>query len=145
MDEVVSLICIKVGGKLRVRIASPNYMSFANCRFPRNIRKEGCQYTVSKSDVTLCSGSSGTYFYRIGKKSIKIIENIEDVSLAKIFEDEKSDCVICMEADKESVFAPCGHFYCCESCAKQIYNNGSGKCPICRASISQIVSRDKIQ
>jgi len=37
-EEVVRLQCVKVNGKLRIRVVSPGFNLDANCQFPRNIR-----------------------------------------------------------------------------------------------------------
>ena len=44
------------------------------------------------------------------------------------------ECVICMEADIQVVFVPCGHIVCCASCAEH-----QQACPTCRADIVQRV------
>jgi len=46
-----------------------------------------------------------------------------------------TECCICLTEDKDSVFIPCGHVCCCESCAKKINDSGQS-CPICRASVT---------
>lgn len=44
--------------------------------------------------------------------------------------DEKL-CPVCYEREKNSIFIPCGHIYCCLECSYNI-----DPCPICRSSIS---------
>ena len=44
------------------------------------------------------------------------------------------ECVVCMEANIQVVFVPCGHIVCCAGCAEQVQS-----CPSCRANIVQRV------
>ncbi|KAL0680036.1 hypothetical protein Bca4012_008017 [Brassica carinata] len=44
--------------------------------------------------------------------------------------------VICEDASSEAACVPCGHVAGCVSCLKEIKNK---KCPICRASIDQVI------
>ena len=46
-------------------------------------------------------------------------------------------CVVCMERDREVVFE-CGHFICCEICAKDCITNQQ-ICPLCRANSSTYI------
>ena len=39
-------------------------------------------------------------------------------------------CVVCMDAQKKTLFQPCGHLVCCESCAVMV-----DACPMCRKPI----------
>eukprot|EP00039_Didymoeca_costata_P007709 m.103016 g.103016 ORF g.103016 m.103016 type:complete len:341 (-) comp13793_c0_seq2:766-1788(-) len=43
-------------------------------------------------------------------------------------------CVICLDADRDSVFLDCAHQVCCQQCAANVIN-----CPICRAPIRRVV------
>lgn len=147
--EFVKLKCLKVSGKLRVRIVSPGYNHDANCQFPTAIRKEGQEYLVPIEDVSFCERANRKFFYRIGKKNIKIIptqnvENAENVNIDKVYgdDDEDKECCVCLTQEKDIVFAPCGHFTCCDSCGS---NLNPKVCPICRAQIKQIVKRDQIE
>lgn len=47
---------------------------------------------------------------------------------------EERTCKVCMDAQVDTVFLPCGHFVCCAECAKQLQ-----RCPICRICISGTV------
>ena len=52
-----------------------------------------------------------------------------------------TECCICLSSDNQFVIlAPCGHYCSCNVCASKI-----NKCPICRAQISQIVTKDMLQ
>lgn len=57
----VELLCTRVGGKLRMRVASEDYDQSLNIQFPRSIREEGVHYVVD----TLQLAANGT-FYRAG-------------------------------------------------------------------------------
>ncbi|CAD6220152.1 unnamed protein product [Miscanthus lutarioriparius] len=49
-----------------------------------------------------------------------------------------STCVICLDAPVEGACIPCGHMAGCMSCLKDIESKKWG-CPICRATINQVV------
>jgi hypothetical protein len=44
-------------------------------------------------------------------------------------------CIVCISARAEYAITPCGHMCACVSCYKKISDN----CPVCRASIDQII------
>jgi hypothetical protein len=46
-----------------------------------------------------------------------------------------SQCPCCCEAQQNAAFSPCGHLYACTRCAHRLYDNGRGKCPVCRVPI----------
>jgi hypothetical protein len=135
--DLVRFRCVKDGSKLRVRVISPGYNTLANCQFPRNIRADGAEYTVPREDVSFNENAQMKFFYRVKAKNIR---RIDEVVIAHIYEAEDSLCVVCMDAQTDVVFAPCGHFCCCSGCGRAIGN----KCPICRANITRIVNRDQI-
>lgn len=58
--------------------------------------------------------------------------------LNEIVVDANSLCIICFERIKNSVFLKCGHGGVCYACALDTCVV-SGKCPLCRSPISQIV------
>jgi hypothetical protein len=158
MSGQVFLQCLKVGSKLRVRIISPGFNHTANCQFPRNVRLAGRKFAVPPSSITFAEGPNHKFFYRVNKNYITILDQSESTDNIvsteineqllkdiKIFENlDDEDCIICMDIKKDVVFAPCGHYCSCSSCA-MIVKNGQGKCPICRSLISIIVKRDQIQ
>lgn len=53
----VELVCFREGGKLRVRVATPNYEDF-NIQFPRAIRAEGAHYVVDELELS----ADGTFY-----------------------------------------------------------------------------------
>jgi hypothetical protein len=136
----VILKCVKVAGKLRIRIASPGYLNTANCQFPRKLRKEGFTYTVNANQIKLVT-SRARNFYRVTYNEIN--EGPGGLSLAniKIYDDkDEPDCAICLCEPKKMVFMPCGHFYVCQTCAKSLK-----LCPICRAPIVAQIEKEQIQ
>lgn len=136
-DEMVELVCVAEGSRLRVRITSPGYLAQANCQFPRAIRVVGRRYRVPASDVRLVVG--GRNFYHVGNKHIACLD--EPAGVAKVYEDEgEASCAICLEGFKDTVFAPCGHFYCCAPCAAAVRN-----CPICREPIASRLNKSQIE
>jgi len=141
----VRLRCSKIANKLRVRIISPGYNHESNCQFPTAIRKNGQEYMVPSTDISFCERSNQKFFYRIGKKNISVVDSnlfpIEN-SIEKVYGDDDTDteCCICLTEEKDVVFAPCGHYTCCNTCSIKIK-----ECPICRAYIGQIVKRDQIE
>lgn len=141
----VLLKCVKEGSKLRVKIISEGYFNDANCQFPKDIRKEGRIFKVKAKDIQLAEGKAGKYFYRV-KSGIEIYNegnNLlpSDVTKVKIYEDKKdSDCAVCLSVPKTTVIVPCGHFYTCNSCARQL-----DKCPICRGGITKLIDKTKME
>ncbi len=146
MADIVYLECVKDGSKLRVRIISRGFHNDLNCQFPRAIRKEGRKYSVPHYAVDLIEKANAKFFYRIDKNCITIIEHI-DVSTtipAKIFEDASTqECIVCLAGIKDIIFANCGHYVCCTDCATRIFISNK-KCPMCRASIYALVTKDQI-
>lgn len=141
MTTNVILTCIKENNKLRIKIITPGYYNDANCQFPKNIRKEGMKYIVPYSDITLASGSSGKYFYRVKKTNIRICNNEE--LLDKVFDVDNDPCVICLTNDKKWVIIPCGHYILCDECNNFVIDTNQ-KCPICRGIIIQTIKYTEI-
>lgn len=140
-SDVVLLECVKVGGRLRVRILNPSYYTDANCQFPRSIREAERLYSVPPEAIKLVIRPSSKY-YRIDPKKITIMQDVDKRALIKkVFTDaEKDECIICMSAKKYYVFAPCGHFYICEGCKEGV----SGWCPICRTKIQGYIPHSEL-
>ncbi|XP_071826131.1 E3 ubiquitin-protein ligase MYLIP-like [Apostichopus japonicus] len=42
-------------------------------------------------------------------------------------------CQVCLETEMATVFCPCGHMICCETCSKECF-----RCPICRAEVTYV-------
>lgn len=49
-------------------------------------------------------------------------------------------CTVCINAESNQVFIPCGHICCCEDCANHIMRESGNvkKCPICKGEISSM-------
>lgn len=134
----VLLKCVKVGGRLRVHITSPEYFTDHYCQFPKAIRVENAVYQVPLSDVAFVMQTSRGAFYRIKRNNIRIVSNDSPTTttatapVRRVFQDEaENDCAICLSEPKHYIFGPCGHFYVCRSCADQL-----ALCPICRSYIT---------
>lgn len=140
-DELtIRLKCVKEGGRIRVRVISPGYNPNANCQCPRDIRVDGKEFEVPVSALSF-SDTRGKFFYRIKGKFIKEVSG-GSVTVDKVF--ESAECVVCLECSPTIIFAPCGHFCSCDECAKSIFNT-TKKCPMCRATINQLVTKDQLQ
>ncbi|GAB9474820.1 Inhibitor of apoptosis 4 [Globisporangium polare] len=162
--EQVFLRCTKEGNKLRVRIISPGYFRDANCQFPRSIRSESQLYAVAPRSIRLVQTRGGRNFYRVaqpitlcgdddhddvaqgddkatdkskkqtgGKRRQRPVEKPKNVFDHK----DEPDCVVCLDAEKEQIFVPCGHFCMCKACIKQLVQ--PKKCPICREPIKATI------
>lgn len=153
MENLVCLTCVKEKGKLRVKILSKGYLPNANCQFPRDLRVEGKNFYVNREYLKLAI-TRGKYFYSCLKRKeiheLPTLENNEMKELIeitrafenlKIYQDETTDeCVVCMDGKKDTVFCPCGHYYCCSKCATKLTI-----CPICRSPIDDRIDKSKIQ
>jgi hypothetical protein len=152
-DEV-TLVCVKEGSKLRVRILTPGYYTRANCQFPRDIRVDGRQYSVPRSDVAIAVGKGGMYFYRIGFKHIKILDGEASalaaggkINVAKVFKVDE-ECVVCMSSPVQKILVPCGHMCMCAACDALMKSQASlGKyiCMICRSHIVASITEDQME
>ena len=143
----VKLRCTKIANKLRVRIISPGYNHESNCQFPTAIRREGAEYLVPATDITFCERTNRKFFYRVSKNNITLVDPIivdVNVAIERVFgdDDNDTDCCICLAVEKNVVFAPCGHYCCCNQCGDKLKGKS---CPMCRAAIQQIVKRDQIE
>lgn len=142
MEDLVRLKCVKEGSKLRMKIICSGYSSEANCQCPRDIRVAGQEYTVPKEDITLAE-TRGKFFYRIKKGRIVVYNPPAqlDISNLKIYDGDTTECCICLEESQSiTIFAPCGHCCSCSSCSSNLK-----QCPLCRANIAQIVTKDQLQ
>lgn len=136
-DDYVELYCVKEGPKLRVKISTNGYFKEANVQFPRDLRIEGRRFRVEKQYVTLIT-MRGKYYYSIKKRDcITILDDLNTSTAITVYEDnESSDCVVCLSNEKDTVFVPCGHYYCCLECSTRLKD-----CPICRTRILQKINK----
>ena len=82
--DTIRLMCIRRGGKLRIRFHSYTdhdgktwtgvYNNTYNCKFPRNIREEGRFYEIRREDLSLSGGGNMTPFYTVKPTSIRILD-----------------------------------------------------------------------
>ena len=70
----------------------------------------------------------------IHDKSPAELKDINDIiKELNQFKTERT-CKVCMDAEINRLFVPCGHLACCSQCAKLLQ-----KCPVCRANINSII------
>lgn len=145
VNKEVILQCFNEKNKLRVKIISHGFNNQANCQFPKDIRKEGRKYSVLSCFIKLVKGPNGKYFYRVSSKNdnIKILSENDIINMnknIKIYEDKDIDeCLICMSNKKNTVCAPCGHYYACNICLLQM-----NKCALCRCDILLKIDRNQL-
>ena len=141
MNDLVELKCVKEGSKLRVKIISPGYLSYANVQFPRDLRIDGRKFKVKSNYINLVT-QKGRWFYSVKKRNeIEIVNGVteEQIKNLHIYEDESDECSICMDNNKNTVFYPCGHYYVCTGCSKKIT-----VCPYCKKSIEMKIDKSLI-
>jgi len=150
----VLLKCVKQKSKLRVQMmSSAPFIKGINCQFPRDIREEGMYYVVKAEGIKL----KGTFYTAMQKdivvcktfdlneikkyiNDLNSLDKTNNIRPATIFgEDDDSECVICLNEVKDTVFAPCGHYMTCSICSAKC-----SKCPICRGVIISILKRNEI-
>jgi hypothetical protein len=149
MTSKIILKCVKENKKLRIKFYSfvddngkeyyNLYNNEYNCKFPRDIRKEGLYYEVGPNDISLMDNGSSP-FYNIRKNNIKIVDILfkENFDELKVF--DISECVICMEQISSVIFIPCAHRCTCEECYKQLKKTKSSMgCPICRRTVTSTI------
>ena len=137
---MVTLQCVKVKNRLRVRIVSDGYCPWANCSFPRSLRVESKKYQVPFFGVTTVERSSGNFFYRISASHIHDYIEEKKETVDKVF--DVAECCICLDAHPQMVIVPCGHLCLCQECSQKLTNK---KCPLCRTQFSNIVHESKIR
>ncbi len=147
--SIVTLECIKKGSKLRIRFVKFTdadgkqianvYDTRINCRFPKNIRKEGLFYEIPDTDLSLANSTS--LYYIVKSNNIKIINQEQIIKDMHIYEVE--ECIICMSNTPNMLFVPCGHLCVCSNCNKQLmkYNHYCPLCPLCRRSITSAIPK----
>ena len=52
-------------------------------------------------------------------------------------------CVVCMDGAKDQLFLPCKHICCCAGCADKVVRS-TRTCPMCRASVDQVIDGVRI-
>lgn len=79
------------------------------------------------------SMSNSTYSLEVSHRST--IDARELKELARERGPDASACVVCMDAEVDTMFLWCGHSVCCRSCSKMVKTF----CPVCRKPFSRIV------
>jgi len=86
------------------------------------LRADGRFYQVDASNITLASGSSGKFFYRV-RGEIKIVDDLTplqeisstaehaQISVERIYDSGEPECVVCLEDPKTLVMVPLGYSY----------------------------------
>ncbi len=140
---VVELHCVVERNRVRVRIAAyiddqgrryvDVYNNAWNCRFPRELRSVGRKFLVPDGSVKLQLAKNGGAFYSVSTAGIETLSEV--VTVERIYE-ISPECVVCMEATSDLVFAPCGHFCTCHICGDKLQ-----RCCICREIISAMLPK----
>ena len=148
--EYVLLQCVKENKKLRVKmISSAPFIKNVNCQFSRKDRIENMYYIVRSEYVNLRRNfysiiNKNAVVYRtfdLDEIKMYITEKINNTAKPSIIfgDDDNSECVICMDSVKDTIFSPCGHFMTCFACSCQCK-----QCPMCRTNIVVMIKRSDI-
>jgi hypothetical protein len=152
---MIILKCVKEGGKLRIKfhcfINGQNqrytnvYNNSYNCKFPKDVRRDGAYYKVNDTDIRLAMLKDKP-FYSIKTKNILVMTEAEiqtllnptivDLSTMQIF--DAGDCVICLSAESAIVFIPCAHRCVCSQCNDTLTSRNY-ICPVCRGPVQQSI------
>lgn len=142
-NNYVEMYCVQEGSKLRVKISTIGYLRNANVQFPKDLRVNGRRFRVLKSSVNLIT-IRGKYYYSVKKRNcIDIIDIVStsDLNSITLYEDtETNECAICLCNEKNTIFIPCGHYYCCNVCSDKLR-----ECPICRSQILQKIDKSMME
>jgi hypothetical protein len=145
MTSKITLQCVKEKSKLRIKFYSFTdaegkvytnvYNNTLNCKFPKDIRKEGFFYEIGPNDLNLATNGDSKPFYQITTKNIKVLPVIDLTSITVY---EITECVVCLSADSTHIMIPCGHRCMCVDCSSQI-SKMRNRCPICRRDVLQVL------
>jgi hypothetical protein len=121
MSKII-LRCIKEKSKLCIKffsfvdnegkINTNIYNNKLNCKFPKDIRKEGYFYEIRPEYLSIVN-SNGKLYYNVKNKDIKMLPDF-DISFIKVF--EVNGCLICSDFTDN---IPCGHKCLCTNCNNQ--------------------------
>ncbi|KAH8360893.1 hypothetical protein KR084_010662 [Drosophila pseudotakahashii] len=96
----------------------------------------------SSASLPLANLAASSTFPATSSSSIFALNGIANDLSQSLHEDTPKptpsldECLVCSDAKRDTVFKPCGHVSCCETCAPRVK-----KCLICRETVS---SREKI-
>jgi hypothetical protein len=75
---------------------------------------------------------------RAEEKSVSMREEVRAMTRTKApAENGNPNCVVCLEAPKDTVLFPCKHLAMCAECTKRVMKERKPKCPLCRSSITE--------
>eukprot|EP00930_Biecheleria_cincta_P064272 TRINITY_DN4982_c2_g1_i1.p1 TRINITY_DN4982_c2_g1~~TRINITY_DN4982_c2_g1_i1.p1 ORF type:complete len:519 (-),score=40.76 TRINITY_DN4982_c2_g1_i1:52-1608(-) len=101
---------------------------------PRPLLQSACDSRVpqSTSNIVKFRPCDGTHM----EKAISSTPNHDTSEF-----DEDLMCVVCLDAKKTHAFVPCGHQCVCADCAHGLLprRSGDATCPVCRASVSNVI------
>lgn len=98
-------------------------------------RKRKSQSVVDNKESQSVANQNVIISSQQGVVKISTAEN-SGIGLTK---EDTNKCIICCENEKQSVFVPCGHKCCCETCAPKFVNKY--KCPFCKKSVESIIKK----
>lgn len=141
MNDCIILKCVKEKRKLRIKFhlyVDQNgkkyedvYNNNLNCRFPKDIRKDGSYYKISSNDLSI-SYIKDVPFYNVKFQNIQHASPLD--ALKDIY--RVDECICCLTETPNITLIPCGHVCTCISCYEELRHKFSG-CPLCRKKISQ--------
>jgi hypothetical protein len=131
-----TLICKKIADGLNIQIINDLYLDTTKIQLSQTIHSSGQNANIPCNNIRVLIREGVFVTYKLNKLDrIKYIDEEKNVTtttdLKKIYEDEGiNKCLICLDLEKDTIFYPCGHYYCCDNCAKKIK-----ECPVCRNEI----------
>ncbi len=67
----------------------------------------------------------------------EMISKLRDVPVST--EKGSTECVVCLQAEKNVLLYPCKHLCCCASCALQLIQpRRDTKCPVCKTIVTNL-------
>lgn len=66
------------------------------------------------------------------------VRNNCEMRTSNRIESEGLECLVCMDAQRNSLIMPCRHLACCMRCARRLRMSG-GKCAVCRGEIRDVL------
>lgn len=139
---------IRVAGKFF--LADPSAITLASGpggKFFYRIKPTGIRETDGRPPMAATPPQQGASSPQAGATSVTKIVHLTvygDVDPnGGDYDEDENECVVCAGAQKDTVFAPCGHYNCCAACANTIFRS-TRKCPVCRGALSQVVHRSLV-
>lgn len=150
--ECSSEIIIYTGNKNKelIEIRQRNVYNFVGIEYiqGRKFRfSNPIKHYIEEENEGLLIKNNNVYSRRVSSNSIPSLNELLGIgngsddrfpSLNELLEYNK--CIICIDRQRQAVFVPCGHKYCCCECAKNIYET-KNICPICNSIIEKILDK----